>query len=715
MNYMIKIFRALLAVLIVAGMFCSPILANELDSLKYPPLNKLEIPKVEKETLKNGLRLYFITDKSLPTFEASVRVNCGSYLEPSDKTGLASMCGSVMRTGGTKKWTGDQLDELLEGIGGSVETSIGTINGRASVSVLSEYSDLGLEVLSQVLRYPVFDEDKIELAKVQERTGISRRNDEPMPILIREFRKLIYGPESPYASVTEYATINAITRDDLIAFHDKYFQPENIQIAIWGDFNKKDVLKKINKYFGDWQKGSVDIPKPPKVDYAFENKVYLIKKEDLPQTNILIGHIGGYTLDEDYPARIVMNSIFGGSFGSRLTDNVRSKEGLAYSAGGQYTANIEYPGLFYAYAFTKPQSTVKAIREMVKQIKSMQTDPPTDMEMKKGKDGFLNSFVFNFDTKAEVVNRMMTYDFYGLPEDLLFKRKEAVEHVTKDDVVQASLANLHPDQLKILVIGNFNDFNEPLDSLGMGEPEVIDITIPSGETKSEVSASPENLKKGHDLLMAMANALGGIENYGKVKAMSQKGTLSIVTPQGEFPIMLDILESYPDKSRAIINMMGRELYDIRNGDKGWKANQAGELVPKTAEDIANDNKDMTRSTVYIMQNLDGGAFKAVYDGSGKVGETPVEYVTLLDNAGGNICRLAINPDNGMLISKSYWGESMMGQGTIEEIYENMTDVNGIKIPMTVRRTLDGQPLARLVVQEVKVNPDIPEGAFEKPE
>ena len=398
----------------LTGLLAMAVTAQDVDKLKYPTLHQVEIPQVERITLDNGMRLYLLQDRSLPVFNASVRVNCGSYLEPADKVGLAGICGSVMRTGGTQKWTGDQIDVALEAVGGSVESFIGLESGGARVDILSDYTDLGLEVLSQVLRYPVFDQDKIDLAKVQTRSGISRRNDDPQQIAVREFKRVIYGPESVYARNVEYATVNAISRDDLVKFHAAYFHPQNIQIAIWGDFDRDSLLAEVNKYFVVWKKEGDPVAPLPQVDYKFGNHVYYINKPDVNQTNILLGHIGGLVTDPDYADLIVMNNILGGGFGSRLFNTVRSKEGLAYSASGVYKANIKYPGIFYSYASTKSETTVKAVKAIISEIKRMQVDAPTPDEMRMGKDGYLNSFVFNFDSRAEIVNGLINYDFNGL-------------------------------------------------------------------------------------------------------------------------------------------------------------------------------------------------------------------------------------------------------------------------------------------------------------
>jgi hypothetical protein len=393
---------------------------------------------------------------------------------------------------------------------------------------------------------------------------------------------------------------------------------------------------------------------------------------------------------------------------------VRSKEGLAYSTGGRYTANIEYPGLFYAYAFTKNQSTGQAIQEMIKEIKSMQTDPPTPMEMSKGKDGYLNSFVFNFDKRSEIVSRMMNYDFYGLPEDLLFKQKDEVEKVTPEDVITAARNDLHPDSMRIVVLGNKDEFDMPLDELGLGTVEQIDITIPSGEEQTEVKITPEGVEKGQQLIDAAVNAHGGLANFRKIKSVSRKGKYTIYTPQGEFSFSIESIEQFPDKNSTVINMMGREVYDIRDGDKGWKTGQDGQIVPKTEEDLKKDQQELERSMIYIFKMSAEPPYQAVYDGDGVIGEIPVEYVVLLDADGQKICRLGFNKTDNTLAYKSYWGDTPLGEGNIEESFDEMKEYDGVLIPTITYGSLNGQPVSKIEITEYKVNPEIPAGTFAKP-
>jgi predicted Zn-dependent peptidase len=449
--------------------------AKHYKELTYPKLRDIEIPQIERVTLPNGMQLFLLEDHELPLIDMSARIRAGSIYEPADKVGLAAITGTVMRTGGTISKTGDEIDEQLEHIAASVETSIGLNSGFASMSVLKKDIDTGLATLADVLMNPAFREDKIELAKINHRSSIARRNDNVRGIASREFDKLIYGPESVYARHTEYATIDNITRDDLVAFHKKFFHPDNVLLGVWGDFDSKEMIKKIEEAFKGWEKVDMGLPTVPKVRYEFRPTVNMIRKDDINQTNIYLGHIGGLRSDPDYFALVVMNRVLGSGFTSRLFRNVRSRKGLAYSVFGNYSANYDFPGVFYVGCQTKSEATVRAIRAMAEEIKKMTEDEVTDEELALAKESYLNSFVFNFDTKGEIVSRLMTYEYFGYPPDFLEKTKENVEKVTQKDILRVARKHLRHDKMQILAVGRPQDFDEALSVLG--PVREIDITI----------------------------------------------------------------------------------------------------------------------------------------------------------------------------------------------------------------------------------------------
>jgi zinc protease len=458
---------------------CSQQLSSNYKKIKYSKLGDIEIPDVQRVTLANGMELFLVEDHELPLINMSAMIRTGSIYEPADKIGLASITGMVMRTGGTTTMTGDEIDERLEQIAASVETSIGLNSGRASLSVLKEDIDTALPIFADVLMNPAFREDKIELAKIRHRSRIARRNDHPSSIARREFAKLIYGPESIYARHTEYTTIDNITRDDLVDFHKNFFHPNHVMLAAYGDFDTEQMVKKIEQAFKDWQKTDVHLPETPKVEYEFRQTVNVIEKDDINQAYINLGHVGCMMNDPDYFALIVMNKILGGSFTSRLFKNIRSRQGLAYSAYGRYNAKYDHPGVFYVGCQTKSESTVHAIRAMIDEVEKMTESEVTDEELKLAKQSYLNSFVFKFDSKSEIVRRLMTYEYFGYPSDFLQKTKENIEKVNKEDILRIARKHLRPDKMQILAVGRPQDFDESLSVLGLVRE--IDITIPQPE------------------------------------------------------------------------------------------------------------------------------------------------------------------------------------------------------------------------------------------
>lgn len=684
---------------------------KKIKDIDYPSLNKFDIPEPDKYVLDNGLTVYLLEDHTLPKINLYASLNkCGSYLEPPGKTGLASMTGEVMRTGGTTSKTGDQIDEELEAIGAYVETGISRTTGSANCNALSEYGESIISVLADVLRNPVFDEDKIELSRTNAKSGISRRNDEPMGICIREFRKMIFGAESPYARQEEYATIDAVNQDDMKKFHKAFVQPNNIQLAVWGDFKQDEMLALIKQYFGDWPRATRETPEPPEFEYTFRPTVNYAEKTDVNQSNILVGHIGGKMGDPDYPATIVMNAVLGGSFGSRLTDNIRSRLGLAYVAQGNYSFNWDYPGWFYAYAATKSESTVKAIREMFTQIRSMQTDPPTEEEMRRAKDGWLNSFVFNFDTKGEILGRMATYDYYDMPRDYLQQLKEAVEKVTPEDVVEVAKRKLNPDNMQILVVGKGDEFDEPLSVFGTVNE--IDITIPS-PTVEDFVASQEDLAAGKTIVGKAAEACGGIANFKKIKNIISEANITLNTPQGAMTLGLISTQVMPDKLMQTIKTPMGDQVVVFDGTGGW-VSAGGQTQAMPTNQLEDEKKGIYRNTVWLFSNCDQENFIQVADkGEEEFGGKPAIRLDFMTDDGAQFT-MYVDPETNMPVGMRHMGETMMGPGEVVETISEYKEFEGVMMPIKMVQDAGGMTI-EIEITGIEINGEVDPSMFEKPE
>jgi len=444
--------------------------------IKSPALPAFTVPQPTTITLKNGLRVFLIEDHEIPTISVRALVRTGSFYEPQDKIGLARLTGSVQRTGGTTSMSGDQIDDFLESRAAFVETGIGGDSGSASMNCLKQNFDEVFKIFMDVLRNPAFAQEKLDLAKVQAAASIARRNDNVGGIANREIGRLVYGPTSPFVSLEEYATIGAITREDLVAWHQKYYHPNNMMLGVSGDFREADMRKAIENAFASWPKGPAFAAPPVTYRQTANPGVYFIEKPDVTQVNIAMAHLGIEQKNPDYFAVQVMNEVLGGGFSGRLVNSIRTKKGLAYSVGGGLGAAFNRPGLMRLAMQTKSASIYEAIAALKEEVGGIVTNPPSDAEMKHAKDSILNSFIFNYDSRSGILAQQMSYAYYGLPANYLETYRSNIEKVTKDDVVRVAKKYVHPDDLTLLVVGRSSDFPKPLDSMGSVTP--VDIAIP---------------------------------------------------------------------------------------------------------------------------------------------------------------------------------------------------------------------------------------------
>ncbi len=442
--------------------------AKKIATFKYQDLI-WQVPEVGKDVkrveLDNGMIVYLKEDHSLPLFNVQVLVNSGSIYEPAQKAGLAQLTGIVLRTGGTKSLTPDEINEKLEYMAGTIESFISTESGRVSLSLLSKDVDEGLKILADILRNPTFKPDKLALAKDQLKEQIRRRNDTPSSIINREFYKTIYG-DHPYGRSPEWDQLKNIKSKDLVDFHKTYFHPNQIMLGISGDFKQSEVLQKLENLFGDWQKKEVSYPAKPKVEKKFKAGIYFIEKE-INQTNLMLGHLGTDLNNPDQYALTLMNFILGGgSFTSRLTSRVRSDEGLAYSVGSVFPFNTQDLGVFYASCQTKTNSTHRALSYILDEIEKIRKNLVTEEELNTTKDAYINNFVFRFTTTEQIVGLLMGLEYDHRPPDYYKNYLNNIRKVTAKDIIRVAQQYLHPDSLTIFVVGHKANFDQALEDLG---------------------------------------------------------------------------------------------------------------------------------------------------------------------------------------------------------------------------------------------------------
>ncbi|MGL4879989.1 MAG: M16 family metallopeptidase [Waterburya sp.] len=445
--------------------------------LEFAPLPEIQLPEYKRYELDNGMVVYLLEDRDLPLISGTALIRTGTRFEPDNKVGLAELTGTVMRSGGTKNHSPDELNLILEQKAASIEAGIDITSGNASFETLTEDLDTVLPLFSEVLRQPAFDPEQFAIAKKQQQGAIARRNDDPNEIVSREFDKVIYGATSPYARTVEYETLDNISRQDVLGFYQTYIRPDSIILGLVGDFDSDAMIQRVQDTFGDWQ---VNKPVPnltaPLAKQENAQGLFVINRPKLTQSNILLGHIGGQLDSPDYPTLSVLNGVLNG-FGGRLFNELRSRQGLAYSVYGAWNPNYDFDGEFIAGGQTQTNNTVPFIKAIVAEIEKLRTTAISEQELVNAKESILNSFVFNFQTPSQTLSRLMRYEYFDYPEDFIFEYQEQVQNTTEADILQVAQQYLQPDKLVTLVVGNSQAMNPPLDSLAKNI-NTVDIAIP---------------------------------------------------------------------------------------------------------------------------------------------------------------------------------------------------------------------------------------------
>ncbi|HKU26905.1 MAG TPA: pitrilysin family protein, partial [Candidatus Sulfotelmatobacter sp.] len=651
--------------------------------IPVPQLPAFKPHQPKRIELSNGMVIFLQEDHELPLIDGTARIRGGSVNEPVKKIGVVDIYGEVWRTGGTKSQTGDQLDDFLEVRAAKVETGGGPDSTTISFSCLKGDLDDVFKAFVDVLQNPEFREEKIDIARKAMQDAISRRNDEIGDIAHREAVKLAYGPENPYAHVAEYATVDAVTRQDLVGWHHDHVVPNNIILGISGDFDAAAMESRLQAAFESWRKGAA-FPKnniqynPAKPGY------YLIPKEDVNQSNIRMVGLGTTRDNPDYYAISVFNEAFGGGFSSRLFNDIRTKRGLAYGVGGGIGTNFGHPGVLQISMGTKSQSTIEAVQAVDEDIENLSKEPITDDEIQRAKDAILNAFIFRLDSPDKILAERMTYEYYGYPADWLDKYQAEIKKVTAADVNRVAAKYLHKDQLAVLVVGNTKEFDKPLSSLG--PVKQIDITIPPpAEAKEEAKPAASN-PEGKALARKVAGAMGGVPKLQSVKAMHVNIAES---DEGAPPSAVEVYIAYPDSMHVEMQIPQGTLTIVTSPQAGFMSlpGMGSRNLPpaQKSEMLAQLHHDL----VYVAQHAEDPAFTFSAAGTEKIGDVDAAILDI----GGAVpwVRWYIDPKSGYILREKYKGMGQQGPFEGETDLADWRRTGDLTLPYKHENKQNGQP------------------------
>lgn len=426
------------------------------SKISFGPLDYQVAPASKfRETLSNGIVVYIAVDRMLPTFDLSVRIRTGAAFDPPGKEGLASLTSEQLRDGGTQSLSPQEMDEKVEFLAASLSSRAGDTSAAAGLWVLSKDIDAGLALLVDMLRYPRFDEERLRRAKERVLQNIKRRNDSTGSIERMEWGFAMNGPDHFSNRYPTSESVEAITRDDMIASHRRYYHPGNMMIAVSGDFDRSTMLAKLEHTFSSWPAGEPAPKTFPKPNYDPKPGVYMFHKDEVNQGRVSIGHKGTMRGSADeFPLRIMDGILGAAGFRSRLMARVRSDEGLAYNTGSRFGQGTYYPGEFRCWFQSKSNSCAYAAKIVLEEIKRLRDEPVSKADIDDTVNYYVESFPQRFQSKMALLRTYVDDEYTG--RDLAYWQSyvDKLRRVTIEDVQRVAKKYLSPDKLVIVAVGD---------------------------------------------------------------------------------------------------------------------------------------------------------------------------------------------------------------------------------------------------------------------
>jgi zinc protease len=449
------------------------------DWRKTPPAagppSHFELPTPRTFALDNGLKVYFVEEKSLPVLSASIVTRAGSEANPVGKGGLAVITAQTM---GESTTTRDltTLAEEQERIGTRIGVAASMDSATAGMTVLTNHTAEGMDLLADVVQHPAFKDDEFDRIRKQRLVAISQEGDSVSAIAQRIGPKLLYG-DHPYGGSPTGTTesVTALTRDDVTGFYTAHYGPADSALVLVGDVTEAEARALANRYFGKWSgKAAAAAPVPPQ-PAPQPTHIVIVDKPGAPQTALFAYGLGLPITTPDLQALQVMNYTLGASFGSRINMNLREEHGYTYGANSNYSF-YRAGGPFVAGGLMRTNITAEAVKELLYEIKRFPANPPTDAELKMAKDARIQSLPGQFEVTAATAGALGSIFLFDRPLNYYATLPEKYSSVTAADVARVAKEDVHPDQLVIVAVGDRAKIEPALKELNIAPIEYSDVS-----------------------------------------------------------------------------------------------------------------------------------------------------------------------------------------------------------------------------------------------
>jgi zinc protease len=735
----------------------------------------VKFPPYQIQTLPNGLQVVAVLHHEQPAVSTRLLIRAGGSSDPKGKLGLARLAASLLDQGTTTK-SAQELADAIDFIGGAMSTGAGTDLCYLNMIVMKDSFETGLGMLSDMARHPAFAPQEIDRQRQQILSGLRVSLEDPDYVANAVFDRLVYGFH-PYGmpQTGTPQTINAIARDDLVAFHKKYFAPNNAILAIVGDVTAEEAFAEAKKVFGDWERHDVpaltfvDPPEPTR-------RVIVVNKPDAVQTEVRVGHIGVPRKSPDYMALNLAVRILGGEGSNRLHQVLRTERGLTYGAQASFDT-LKWSGDIEAETNTRSEATGEVLRLIVDEFWRLQRDRVGERELADAKAYLTGSFPLTIETPDQIALQVLNVLVYDLPVEQLQTFRERVNAVTVDDVQRVARVYLKPDHLSVVLVGNAAAFGTQLQGVGFGKYETVELanldltsadfkhgkTVAgepgragrageargagragragkAGEAGGGVGAelarpvtaayrpadqqavaqppapaiSPAEGEKAKALLDRVVAAKGGLEKLRGIKTITAATKAPVTDRSGATAqILTTTYLQYPNRVRVEERLGDAKRQTVYDGEHAWLRDSQGAVHDADVTRLRDFETSFKRDTLAMLLAAENGTVRARILPDVKDDAGKLYHALELSGNGLEPVVLSIDPQSGLIAKQTFVAGGSGGQ-LIEERFSDYRAVDGIQVPFTTTAFGSGRPLGERQVTSITFNAPIDPALFKRP-
>jgi predicted Zn-dependent peptidase len=436
-------------------------------------LPALKLPAIQKRTLSNGLPVWIVELREVPVVHVSLVVKSGSGADPQGKYGVANLTADMLDEGAGAR-DALQIADAVDYLGATL--SIDSTSDASSIDLHVPVTRLpeALPIMADVALRPTFPDDELKRVRADLLTSFIEAEDDPETLIQFAFPRLVYGPRHRYGTLSAgtAATVKALTAADLRQFHSQHYVPSNSLLIVTGDITAADAATRLESAFRAWKGAAVPSAAIPTAPQLTSRQVYLVDKPGAAQSQIRIGWIGVPRSTPDYFALRVLNTILGGSFTSRLNQNLREEHGYAYGAGSTFDMRAS-AGPFYASAGVQTDKTSEALKEFFNEFDAIRK-PISAEEIDKAKNYLALLLPRNFETTERLAGSLAQMFIYSLPDDYFATYTQRVRAVTAADVQRVAERHIQPDKFAVVIVGDRKVIEPGVAALNLGPLKIVE-------------------------------------------------------------------------------------------------------------------------------------------------------------------------------------------------------------------------------------------------